>query len=53
MKKRVSRKFGMIWGALLFVNSVVALAYLYVSTPSMLMAPWLFSGSGFCSFLGI
>lgn len=46
MTKVVSRKLCVVCGTLLAINTIIAMAYLLVSAPHLMLAPWLLSGSG-------
>ena len=53
MAEAPSKKLGVTCGVVLFINSVIALASLYLLAPNLLMGPWLLAGGGFEALLGI
>ena len=53
MAERPSKKLDVTCGLALIINSVIALASLYLMAPHLLMAPWLLASGGFEALLGI
>jgi hypothetical protein len=53
MAEGPSKKIGVTCGIALLINSIVALASLYLLAPHLLMGPWLLASGGFEALLGI